>query len=145
MSAQSDNGPVGPQTPPQFHFPRGLPGLDGFHRFLVNPVPGNRLFAMLVAAGDPAVGLILVDPLPFFPGYRVDLFPVDRRDLLLKEERDLVIFTTVAVDDQELYTNLGAPILINVISKRGKQIILPDRTNQLRVPLDPGPEHCAVS
>lgn len=145
MSGQTDNAPGGPRPPVQFHFPRGLPGLDGFHQFLVEPVPGNRLFAMLIAAGESAVGLILVDPLPFFPGYRVELFPVDRRDLLLKEDRDLIVFTTVAVEGKELYTNLGAPVLINVVSKRGKQIILPDRTTQLRVPLDPGPEHCAVS
>lgn len=120
----------------EFLFPRGIPGLELYRRFLIEPVPGNRLFAMLVAAEDPAIGMILVDPLPFFPRYRVSLHGNDRRDLLLRKEDDLVIFTTVTVDGQQLFTNLAAPILINVAQKRGKQLIVPHRCEDMRVPLE---------
>ena len=117
----------------EFFFPRGIPGLEDYKRFLVEPVPGNRLFAMLIAVEDPSVGLILVDPQPFFPGYRVDLLKSDWKDLQLKRERDMVIFTTVTVDGQDLYTNLAAPVLINVVKARGKQVILPERMEEMRV------------
>ncbi len=127
----------------EFIFPRGIPGLELYRRFLIEPIPGNRLFAMLIAADDPSIGMILVDPLPFFPRYSVDLQRDDRRDLMLKKERDLIIFTTVTVDDARLYTNLAAPILINVVQKRGKQLIVPHRCEDMRVPLDTvaGPEN----
>ena len=127
----------------EFIFPRGIPGLEMYRRFLIEPIPGNRLFAMLVAADDPSIGMILVDPLPFFPRYSVDLQRNDRRDLMLKRDRDLVIFTTVTVDEAMLYTNLAAPILVNVAQKRGKQLIVPHRCDDMRVPLDTvvGPEN----
>ncbi len=127
----------------EFVFPRGVPGLELYRRFLIEPVPGNRLFAMLIAAEDPSIGMILVDPLPFFPRYSVVLQRNDRRDLMLKKDQDMVIFTTVTVEGEKLYTNLAAPILVNVIQKRGKQLIVPHRCDDMRVPLDTvaGPEN----
>lgn len=127
----------------EFLFPRGIPGLELYRRFLIEPVPDNRLFAMLVAAEDPSIGMILVDPLPFFPRYQVVLQRSDRRDLMLKKDQDLVIFTTVTLESDKLYTNLAAPILINVAQRRGKQMIVPHRCDDMRVPLDTvaGPEN----
>lgn len=120
----------------EFSFPRGIPGLELYRRFFIEPVSGNRLFAMLVAVEDPATGMIVVDPLPFFPRYSVTLQRNDRRDLLLKKDQDLVIFTTVTIDGRQLYTNLAAPILVNVVAKRGKQLIVPHRFEDMRVPLE---------
>ncbi len=127
----------------EFTFPRGIPGLELYRRFLIEPVPDNRLFAMLIAAEDPTIGMILVDPLPFFPRYSVNLERNDRRDLMLKKDQDLVIFTTVTLEGEQLFTNLAAPILINVAQRRGKQMIVPHRCEDMRVPLDTiaGPEN----
>lgn len=115
-----------------FFFPHGIPGLERYQEYLIEPLPGNRLFTLLLALEDQEIGLILVDPMPFFPGYRVDLLKSDCQDLMLHSEEDLVIFTTVTVDERELYTNLAAPILINLVQKRGKQVILPERCEQMR-------------
>ncbi len=120
----------------EFIFPRGIPGLELFRRFLIEPVPDNRLFAMLIAADDLSIGMIMVDPLPFFPSYKVVLQRNDRKDLQLKKDHDLVIFTTVTVENDRLFTNLAAPILVNVAQKRGKQLIVPHRCDDMRVPLD---------
>ena len=120
----------------EFLFPKGIPGLELYRRFLIEPVPDNRLFAMLVAVEEPTVGMILVDPLPFFPRYKVNLQKNDRKDLLLKKEEDLIVFTTVTLTETQLYTNLAAPILINVAQRRGKQLIVPHRCDDMRVPLD---------
>lgn len=127
----------------EFIFPRGIPGLELYRRFLIEPVPGNRLFAMLIAAEEPSLGMILVDPMPFFPRYHVDLQRADRRDLLLKKDQDMAVFTTVTVEGSKLYTNLAAPILVNVVQKRGKQLIVPYRCEDMRVPLETvaGPEN----
>lgn len=135
MSVLEARTAVGGKQLVEFIFPRGIPGLDTYRRFLVEPVPENRLFAMLISVEDPSLGLILVDPMPFFPGYGVDLLETDRRDLRLKREEDMVVFTTVTVEDNGLCTNLAAPVLVNVVEKRGKQIILAARTDQMRVPL----------
>lgn len=143
MSAQQTAVEASQRKVVEFIFPRGIPGLELYRRFLIEPVPGNKLFAMLIAAEEPSLGMILVDPMPFFPRYHVDLQRADRRDLMLKKEQDLVIFTTVTVEDKSLYTNLAAPILVNVVQKRGKQLIVPHRCEDMRVPLETvaGPEN----
>ena len=118
-----------------FYFPQGLPGLDSHFTFYVETMPDNRFFCLLQAVEDEDVGIILVDPFPFFPDYDVDLLDTDRREIKLQREEDLLILTTVTVGDDKLYTNLAAPILINLTEKRGRQIILPQRTEQMREPL----------
>ena len=126
-----------------FFFPQGLPGLEDFYDFYVEPMPDNRLFCLLQAVENEEVGIIMVDPFPFFPDYSVDLLETDRRQLRLKQEKDMVIFTTVTLEGDKLYTNLAAPILINVAQRRGKQMIVPHRCDDMRVPLDTvaGPEN----
>ncbi len=143
MSAEQTAVETSQRKMVEFIFPRGIPGLELYRRFLIEPVPGNRLFAMLIAAEDTSIGMILVDPLPFFPRYYVDLQRNDRRDLQLKKEEDMVTFTTVTVEDNQLYTNLAAPIIVNVAQRRGKQLIVPHRCDDMRVPLNDivGPEN----
>ena len=116
-------------------FPRGIPGGETFHRFIVEPIPENRLFALLQAVEDAGFGLILVDPMPFFPDYTLCLSRDDCADLQVTSPEEALIYTTVTIEDKQLFTNLAAPILINPAKLRGKQVILPDRVKEIRVPL----------
>ncbi len=135
MSTAVQNAITGRKPGLPFYFPHGLPGLEDFRLFYVEPIPGNRLFCLLQSMEEEEVGLILVDPFPFFSDYNVDLLETDKRDLRLSSEKDMVIFTTVTVEGEQLCTNLAAPILINLKSKRGKQIVISQRTGQMRMPL----------
>lgn len=118
------------------HFSRGLPGLDGCRNFYLELLPGNELFMLLRAAEEENVALILVDPFPFFPGYRVELTEGDREELKIGSNKTGVLtYTTVAVSDKKLFTNLAAPLVINAAERTGKQLILPEAIDKLRVPL----------
>lgn len=118
------------------YFRQGLPGLEGCRQFILSPLPESELFMLLSAAEDENVALILVDPFPFFPEYRVDLSTADRRELKVKAgEEELFTYTTVALIDHQLYTNLAAPLVINMAKKTGKQLVLPEALGKLRVPL----------
>lgn len=48
---------------------------------------------------------------------------------------ELSIYTTVTVAEQQLWTNLAAPLLFNTVKQRGRQIILDRYIEKLRVPL----------
>jgi flagellar assembly factor FliW len=126
-AARSANGKV--------FFPHGLPGLERYRYYRVEPLPGNDLFFMLRSTEEEGLALFLVDPFPFFPGYRVELDESDLFDLETETAADLLIYTTVTVAGAALYTNLAAPIVISAGNRRGKQLILPDRSAELRVPL----------
>ncbi len=117
------------------HFSRGLPGLERYRWFEVTPVPENHFFLMLQSREEEAVGMFLLDPFPFFPGYRCQLSTSDREDLELDDHQSPLIYTTVSIWNEEMFTNLAAPIGINVARRKGKQVYLPEYSKQLRVSL----------
>lgn len=118
------------------YFTRELPGLEGFHHYFLEPLPDNQFFVLLRSVEEESVALILVDPFPFFPHYRVELTAEDRLDLKIEYTKsDVLTYTTVAVTAKKLFTNLAAPLVINAAEKLGKQLILPELSDKLRVPL----------
>lgn len=120
-----------------FHFPRGIPGFENIHRFHIEPIAGTPVFFLLQAADEPEVGIIMVDPFPFFPDYSVNILKADQEELLVGESADLLVLTTVTVHDKKFFTNLVAPVLINPKKYLGKQIILPGMEDKdLRVSLN---------
>ena len=135
MSTAATNPITGRKLGQPFYFPEGLPGLEDHHRFYLEPIPNNRLFLLLQSAEDEQVGMVLVDPLPFFPDYHVEILKIDMYDLAMDSEEDILTLSTVTFNEEEMYTNLAAPILINLKTKRGKQIIMPHRVNDMRTPL----------
>ena len=118
-----------------FFFPAGLPGLDRYRSYYVLPVPDNRYFVFLQAASEPEVALVLVDPLPFFPGYSFNLAERDCRNLKADQPEDLLTFTTVTFGEQGPVTNLAAPVVLNPSRRRGKQVIIPEFQERIRIPL----------
>ena len=118
------------------YFRQGLPGLEGYRRFALSPLPGSELFMLLSAAEEENVALILVDPFPFFPEYRIELSAADRQELKVRAgEEELLTYTTVALVDHQLYTNLAAPLVINMAEGLGRQLILPEAMEKMRAPL----------
>ncbi len=118
------------------HFPQGLLGLEGCHDFLVEPVPGNEYFIIFSSVEEPDIGLILTDPFPFFPEYEFDLAEADRQELEIKKKEEVLVLTVVTIQEKKLFTNLAAPIVINPVLRKAKQIILSDRLQEIRVALD---------
>src|SRR5690554_5108836 len=72
-------------------FPHGLPGLDQYRYYRVEPLPDNKIFVMLHSTEEAGLALLLVDPFPFVPGYRVALDDSDLFDLGTGTAEDLLI------------------------------------------------------
>lgn len=121
-----------PGSPPTLHFPWGLPGLERYRRFIVMPVRDNPFFLLLQSEEEPDLGLLLVDPFPFFPDYSYTLTDLDRQDLKLDCRKDLLIYTTVSILPDGFHTNLAAPLVINAPARLGKQVYLHRYSSQLR-------------
>lgn len=117
-------------------FQRGLPGLGQSKEFSLFPIANNPLFYYLQSTSDPELGLILIDPFPCFPDYTLELSDQDKKELELERKEDVLVFTTVTVlGGGKLTTNLSGPIVINARRKLAKQLIIPDRINEMRTPL----------
>ncbi len=117
-------------------FQRGLPGLGQYREFKLYPIENNPLFYYLQSVNDPELGLILIDPFPCFPDYSLELNEQDKKEIKLENKEDVLLFTTVTVlGEGKLTTNLSGPIVINAARRLAKQVIIPDRINEMRTPL----------
>jgi len=131
MQAQMEANKVQTESRP-FYFPHGLPGLEGHHYFNLGFL-SEPVFFLMRSTHQEEVALYLVDPFPFFPGYTIELSDREKEQLQLEKREDLLLLTTVTVQDKKLYTNLAAPLLFNVPGRQAFQMILEDRLDQKRV------------
>ena len=117
-------------------FKRGLPGLGNSLRFTLHVIEDNPLFYYLQSTDEEDIGLILVDPFPCFPEYSLELNEQDKNELELDRVGDVLVFATVTLQgDSRMTANLAAPVVLNSRKGLAKQVIFPERIEEMRVPL----------
>ncbi|MGI6307412.1 MAG: flagellar assembly protein FliW [Dethiobacteria bacterium] len=122
--------------PGKIFFKQGLPGLESYREFTLQVIENNPFFYYLQSAGEEAIGLILLDPFPCFPGYSLKLSTEDKQELQADKKEDLLVLTTVTITgERSMTTNLAAPIVINLRKGLARQIIIPERLAERRTPI----------
>jgi flagellar assembly factor FliW len=124
--------------PKKISFRQGLPGLENYREFNLQAIENNPFFYHLQSTAEKAVGLILIDPFPCFPGYSVELGADEQQELQADKKEDLLVLTTVTIaGEKKITSNLAAPIVINLARGLALQIIIPERLPERRalVPL----------
>ena len=107
-------------------FKEGIPGFEKDKRFIIIPVEEEGPFYYLQSL-DSELCLFIVDPFIFFPDYQIDLPDEQVEDLGKEEARDkLVVYVVITLHENFKCStaNLMAPIIINVITRKGIQYIL---------------------
>lgn len=121
-----------------YHFAQGIPGFEEIREFQFIEV-GNELPMMLMkAVEDKAISLLVASPFIFYPEYEWELTESIKDELEIVREEDIEVWTvlTVPEDPTKATVNLLAPIVLNINKKKGKQIILNDRSFSTRAPLN---------
>jgi len=118
-------------------FAGGILGFENFTRYLLidqDEVAPLRWFQPI---DDPALAFTVIDPLLFFPDYRVSLGGEDRQALqLAKGEEPLVLaLVTIPEDPAAMTANLLGPLVINPVTRLGKQLVLHDSGYPVRARL----------
>ncbi len=125
--------------------PEGLLGFPDDRRFLVLPFryesgaggPGPSSLCWLQSADDPQLAFLAVEPHLFFPDYEVDLPEEDASALELRDARQASVLALLTVSrgatrgserfplpPMAVTANLAGPIVINVRSRQGRQVLL---------------------
>lgn len=119
------------------YFKKGIPGFQNLKKFILFPVEENDFFSVLHSVEDSNVGFIVVSPFNVEKDYEVELNDTLLRNLNIKEEKDVLIFNTVTLssDVKKITSNLKAPIVINIKTRLGEQIILNDDKYEIKYPL----------
>lgn len=119
------------------YFPCGIPGFDNLKKFILFPVEENKIFNVLHSIEDREIGLIVVSPFIIKDDYQFEIDECISKYLKIKEPKEVLTLTTVTLssDVKKITTNLLAPIIININSKLGKQIILSGDNSLIKYPL----------
>src|SRR3981081_3090626 len=120
-------------------FPDGLVGCQDWKNFILLTDDGEEELpvAVLQSLDDPAVRLMVTDPRLLEPSFVPELSAEDYADLGLDESSQTVMYCTLSTADGWLTANLLGPLVLNPISRRGKQIVVVDSTFSTRYRIAP--------
>jgi flagellar assembly factor FliW len=109
-------------------FPHGLPGFEDHRSYILIPLEEDVPFSYLQSLDNPELSFLVTSPFYFYGNYEVVLSESLREDLQIVSEDQVVIVTVASVRDSldSATINLLAPIIINLDTLLGKQIILHD-------------------
>ena len=124
------------------HFQNGLIGFPDIKRFILMDYKDTSL-KWLQAVDDPDVAFIVMAPYEHFPEYSLRLDNATKKILDIVNEEDVVIFTMVRVDGDNVTANLQGPLVINSINKKGMQVVVDDNRFSCRTPLPAAPPQAA--
>lgn len=111
-------------------FDEGIFGFEDSKKFVIiydNETEGSP-FCWLQAIDDEAVCLPMIDPVVYFPDYNPEISGELVGKIGELKVEDISLFTVVVVpeDIKKMTTNLKAPILVNIQTKKGIQVVVED-------------------
>jgi flagellar assembly factor FliW len=117
-----------------------LPGFPNRTRFVLMEHAEASEMAWLVSIEDPDLAFVVATPWSFFPNYDA---PIDREHLAalgIEKREEVELLSIVTLSGKSIFLNLAAPLLINVTTRKGIQVVGDDPryTTRMSIPaLDP--------
>lgn len=115
---------VSPQD--ELYFNQGLIGLDDSRRWIVLTDSENPALGWLQSVEQGHIAFGIVSPRRFVPDYQLRVDRDDLRTLELATVRDAEVAVIVNRQAGGLTLNLRAPLVINVETRRGCQVVAKD-------------------
>jgi flagellar assembly factor FliW len=109
--------------------PEGLIGFEECRQFVVLHEDAASPFRWLQALDNGAIAFPVIDPWTFKPDYQPTITDLDAAALDLYEETPKLVFVIVTVPadkPQAMTANLLGPLVINPLTRRGRQVIVTD-------------------
>ncbi len=105
-------------------FPNGLFGLEDCHHWVLLADTENSSLAWLQSLEHANVALAVVSPRRFIPTYRLHVSRLELAPLELGGLREAEVLLVVSKHkDLTTTLNLKAPLVINLVRRRGRQVI----------------------
>lgn len=120
-----------------FEFPWGLPGFSELRRFLALSLAEQPNFVWLQSIDTPEIALPAADPWQLFPDYepRLPGYATEALELASAEDFTVLCVVVVTKDAQEMTMNLMAPIILNLKTRRARQVMLENSSYSVRTPV----------
>lgn len=116
-------------------FPKGILGFPAFKRYVLIEPAQDATFWWLQSIETPELAFVVTDPSLFVSSYRVPIRPEQMADLGLVTIEKAQVLVIVNKRGNVLTGNLQGPLVINVSTCVGEQLVLSERRFTTRVPL----------
>lgn len=114
------------------NFVEGIPGFEDFKSFIVLDIDEKNSLKCLQSTESKDVCLILISPWDYFYDYEIELSDKEQKELEIKKQEDVSVYNVITIRNDKITANLTAPIVINTLNMKGKQIILSNSKYNLR-------------
>ena len=116
-------------------FAKGMLGFNEFTRYALLQPNDDSYFFWLQSIDAMDLAFVVTDPRLFVSSYRIPFKREQMEELGLESLDDAEVYVIVNKHDDVLTGNLQGPLVINVATRIGQQLVLSDRRFTTRVPL----------
>ena len=118
-------------------FNEGIPGLEEYHLYALLQFEESYPIIWLQAVDEGGVCLPVLDTFAVLTEYVFDIEDEDVETLELNGPEDLHVVSVLVIPDdiRQMTVNLAAPIIINTVTGKAKQIVLGGSEYNVRAPV----------
>jgi len=116
-------------------FPKGLLGFPDDHDFALIQTGENSAFYWMQSVARPDLAFVVCDPRLFVADYKLAIKPEELSAIGMDNVDGCQVFVIVNKVDDTLTGNLQGPLVINVTTRTGRQLVLADKRYSTRYPL----------
>ncbi|WP_433747808.1 flagellar assembly protein FliW [Paenibacillus amylolyticus] len=106
-----------------YHFEKGLPGFERETDFALIPWEGTP-FSYLQSINESEISFLIVSPFEFKTDYSFELSNEDKDELKLEDKVAVYAIVTIQSETVKSTMNLLAPLVMNPVTLKGKQVVL---------------------
>jgi flagellar assembly factor FliW len=117
------------------NFPKGLLGFPDDRDYALIQTGEDSAFYWMQAVHRPELAFVVCDPRLFVPDYRIVIKTDDLTQIGLTEANGSQVFVIVNKTDDLLTGNFQGPLVINIATRVGKQLVLSEKRFATRHPL----------
>jgi flagellar assembly factor FliW len=128
------------------HFVDGMIGFQQMNQFVVVNTKEGSPYRWLQSVQEPKLAFLLSVPEFVMGEYAPTISDFEAKSLGLTDETPHLVLVTTTIptgDPKGATANLAAPVIINLETRRAKQVILEDEAYTIRYPIFSGSQEVA--
>jgi flagellar assembly factor FliW len=118
-------------------FPWSLPGFADHTRWLILSLDSQPSYVWLQSLDDPKTAIPAADPWMVFEGYdpKLPAYAFSGLEIVDAEDFTLLCVVVVKPGAEEMTMNLMAPIVVNLKTRRARQVVLDGSNYSVKEPI----------
>ncbi len=110
------------------NFPKGILGFSQLTRYVILERGEIAPFKWIQSVEDPNVAFVIMNPVQFFPNFKLEINEKELEELNYTNSRDLIVYVIVNIpqDVSLASADLLGPLVINPKKRLAKQAVMPE-------------------